>query len=69
MKVKTMFYIRHNNQPLSVGPLKNGIDDIDEALYQFNKILESGERGCGELWELVAKDPYSKIILKSEFKD
>lgn len=67
-KDKELFFIRRNRSPL-----KRGYDSIDEALKKFNDIIESpvyrsGEHP-GDLWELVAKDPYSNIVLKSEIKE
>lgn len=66
-KTKEMFFIRCNRKPL-----KRGFDDIDEALSKFNEIIRSSVYRSGEhpgdLWELVAKDPYSNIVLKSETK-
>lgn len=62
-----MFFIRCNRKPL-----KHGYNDIDEAVSKFNEIMlssvyRSGEHP-GDLWELVAKDPYSNIVLKSAIK-
>lgn len=62
-----MFFIRCNRKPL-----KHGYGDIDEAISKFNEIMRSSVCRSGEhpgdLWELVAKDPYSNIVLKSGTK-
>lgn len=57
------FWIRCNNRPMIPA-----FDNIDAALHEFNVIMDnqiwiSGEHE-GDLIELVAKDPYSKLVLK-----
>jgi hypothetical protein len=53
------FFIRCQNKPL-----ENVYTDIDEALKRFNEIVSAAIYPSGAIWELVAKDPYSKIVLK-----
>lgn len=58
------FYIRVNNKQVMPA-----FDNIDAALHEFNAMVDSyghkvGEH-VGDLWELVVKDPYSKLVLKS----
>lgn len=57
------FYIRVNNKQVMPA-----FDNIDAALYEFNAMVDSKVRISGEhdgdLIELVAKDPHSKLVLK-----